>query len=247
MTSEIDYLNNFLIEFREFELTHVQKRVNEDINNFERLINDYTPIDSKITDLLENTAPAYNLFEILNITKHETRTHTPYLTHLLSPASNHKQGRLFFDSFMEMLLAEKYFKNEVSNIEVYKEHSFNDGRIDIIIFYKQAGIDKSVVIENKIYHYDEEEQLQKYYYYVLNEKKYLAENIHVVYLKPYKSPPSAYSIEPSLYKALKEKERISELGYHQDIQVWLENLLDKIKAPVVKYTLYQYLKTIKLL
>lgn len=245
MIGEIAGIQNFIERLRSFEDNLVYTRLKEDISNITKLFKEYTPIDEKIDIFMEQTAPAYNVFDILHIKRYETKVHTPFLKHLLNPLESHKQSRLFFDSFMEMVLEKEFIKESVSHIEVYEEYSFTNGRIDILINYQQGSIRKSLIIENKIDHHDEERQLERYYEFLINECKHEIGNFHLVYLKPYKSPPSSTSISVELYKLLKENRCITELGYHENVQRWIESLIHSVKAPVVHQTLSQYLKTIK--
>lgn len=245
MTDEIVEIQNFVERLKVFDNKLVHTRLKEDVGSITKFFKAYAPIDEKINRILEQTAPAYNIFDILHIKRYETKVHTPFLKHLLNPLESHKQNRLFFDSFMKMVLGNAYTKENVSHIEVYEEYSFSNGRIDILIFYQQNRVRKSMVIENKIDHHDEQRQLERYYEFLINECKYETGNFHLVYLKPYKSPPSATSIAIDLYQQLKEKQCITELGYHEDIQYWINALIHEVKAPVVHQTLYQYLKTIK--
>jgi len=245
MIDDLPDIKMFIERFIVLESNLVQKRVNEDIGEMIRLFKNYAPVDEKVSLILEKTAPAYNIFDILHIKRYETKVHTPFLMHLLNPYESHKQNRLFFDSFMELVLGNTYCKEVVSHIEVYEEYSFSNGRIDILIFYQQGTIRKSLVIENKIDHHDEERQLERYYEFLINECKYEIGNIHLVYLKPYKSPPSSFSISKALYNKLKETQSITELGYHESIQKWIDSVIHEVQAPVVHHTLNQYLKTIK--
>ncbi len=245
MIDEIAGIQNFIVRLRNFEGKLVCTRLKEDVGSITKLFKEYAPIDERIARAMEHTAPEYNVFDILHIKRYETKVHTPFLKHLLNPYESHKQKRLFFDSFMEMVLGNAFTKENVSHIEVYEEYSFSNGRIDILIFYQEDRVRKSMIIENKIDHHDEERQLERYYEFLVNECSYEPSNMHLVYLKPYKSPPSSTSISVDLYKKLKDNRSITELGYHENIHYWIESLLHEVKAPVVHQTLSQYLKTIK--
>jgi len=245
MLDQIEEMQSFIGSFIKLENTLSETRIKEDVSSIMKLFKEYAPIDEKIAIILEKIAPEYNIFDILHIKRYETKVHTPFLKHLLNPFESHKQNRLFFDSFMEMVLGISFIKENVSNIEVYEEYSFSNGRIDILIFYQQNRKRNCLVIENKIDHKDEEKQLERYYEFLINECKLEYVNFHLVYLKPFKSSPSSTSISIELYKKLKLNHCITELGYHENIQYWIESLIHEVKAPVVYQTLYQYLKTIK--
>ena len=96
-----------------------------------------------------------------------------------------------------------------------------------------------MIIENKIYHHDEPNQLERYYVFLSEQCKLCFSNMHLVYLKPYKSPPSRVSITQEKYNLLKDNNCITELGYQEDIQKWIESLIHMVKAPIVQLTLTQ--------
>lgn len=242
---ELEEIKTFLEHYSNLKKTLTNSMLEVDTLSFKKLFERYGAVDEKIANILISTAPSYNIFDILRIKRYETKVHTPYLKHLLNPIASHQQGRLFFDSFMENVLGVKYIKHEVTKIQVFEEFSFSDGRIDILILYKQLNIKKGLVIENKIDHHDEEKQLERYYYFLTSEYSFDKNNYDLVYLKPHKSPPTTRSISSDLYQQLKDENAITEIGYHEDIVPWLENLIDNIKAPIVLHTLMQYLKTIK--
>jgi hypothetical protein len=133
MIDEVAGMQNFIVRLRNFEDNLVYTRLKEDVGSIIKLFKEYAPIDERIALVMEQTAPEYNVFDILHIKRYETKVHTPFLKHLLIPFESHKQNRLFFDSFMEMVLGNVYIKKYVSHIDVYEEYIFSNGRIDIII------------------------------------------------------------------------------------------------------------------
>jgi hypothetical protein len=197
--------------------------------------------------LLKAKAPEYNLFSILNIKHYETKVHTPFLKHLLSPDETHQQDRLFFDYFIQNFLGPRFNKETITQIKVYEEFPFSDGRIDILIRFKMNEKPFGLVIENKIYHHDEQNQLKRYYEYLTQACNLPLGQYHLVYLKPQQGAPSNYSIDPNLYKKLKLDEAISEIGYHQHISPWLQSLLEKIEPLSVREIIHQYIQTINTL
>ena len=238
-------LTAFFSTFNKLENSLRTFRNERDINSWVKLFSAYQPIEVKHNELLKQEAPDYNLFEILNIERFETKVHSPFLKHLLNPYESHKQERLFFDLFMKNILGERYIPEKVSSIDVMKkEFRFSNGQIDVLIRYKSGSEKKVLLIENKIYHHDEDKQLERYYHFLIDECKLKKGNYHLVYLKPYKSPPSSVSINPELYAELKNDGSLIELGYYENIAPWLESVLYNIQAPVVLQTIRQYIKTI---
>lgn len=243
----INEISTFLNQFSDLEESLYDMRIKQDIRIFNQLFKALGPVDKRIQKILLTTAPEYNVFNVLNICHYETKVHTPFLKHLLNPEASHRQGRLFFDSFMNLIFGNEYIVSDVSNIQVFEEFYTKFGRIDILILYKSYNQNSALVIENKIYHHDEDAQLERYYTYLTQDRKLTKGHYHLVYLKPNKGAPSRNSISIERYRMLKEEKSLFEIGYRQDIAPWLESVVTQVKAANVEQTLLQYIKTIKTL
>lgn len=250
ITSEIKIssFNEFFKQYNLLESILHQAFLEREIKSLNKLFAAYQPLSLRLEESWVKTAPDYNFFDILHIRHYETKVHSPFLKHLLSPYESHKQGRLFFDAFMETIFSGHIKTDEISDIDVIqKEFRFSNGQIDVLIHYKYNLIKCELIIENKIYHKDEQQQLERYYKYLTETKKLKTGTFFIVYLKPHASRPSDYSLSPDLYNFLKENGSLIELGYHEHIAPMLEQIINKIQAPVVLHTVKQYLKTIKTL
>lgn len=117
----------------------------------------------------------FNVFSILGLSSKEVRLHSTMIAELLNPNGTHTMNNLFLEKFVELLpnkakskiieqdKAFSYHGNP-SSVEVEKyigiinEEKTKGGRIDIFINYKG----KHIIIENKIYAFDQPNQLLRY-------------------------------------------------------------------------------------
>lgn len=240
-------ISEFIKRFKNLEQSLLNQRVVHDTNRLATFFQEFMPINNRWQQFRQSTAPDYNLFSVLNIRHYETYVHTPFLKHLLNPTETHQQGRLFFDYFLEQILGERFQKENIKYINVYEEYPFSNGRIDILIRFIMNGQPFGLVIENKIYHHDEPKQLERYHSFLTEECQLQPGQYHLVYLKPQQGAPSSYSLNEELYKNLKRINALSEIGYHQHIAVWLNDLVKRIEPQRLKQIILQYIETIKTL
>jgi len=241
-------IQSLMARFNRLEKNLVDIKIEYEIPRYRSLVKNFSLAHNIALKLIENEAPKFNLFNIISIGHLEAKVHTPFLAELLNPDGTHRQGRLFFDAFMRLLFNESFHSEIIQNISIKIELSdYENGRMDIVIFYTEQGTPKSVVVENKIYHHDEPNQLIRYHTYLTKTLNLIPGQYHLVYLTPHKQKPSSASISDELYNKLKQAGSISELGYYSDIAPMLHATLAHIKAPVVKETLHQYIESIKTL
>lgn len=245
-TLELDSIKMFLHSFSQKEHSLLMFKIMHEIPAQKSFLNNFVLIEKIALKLIENEAPKFNIFNILNINHLEAKVHTPFLAELLNPNGSHKQGRLFFNAFMKHLFSDFINSENIYNITVTTEmFDYSNGRMDIVIRYIEKEMSKEIVIENKIYHHDEKEQLTRYYQYLTQTRCLKNGQYHLIYLTPYKNKPTVHSINKSLYNSLVEIKALSEWGYYQDIAPILEQTLSHIKAPVVMQTVHQYIETIQ--
>jgi hypothetical protein len=234
-----------LIRFKKNQNALVKKYTTEAIVRLDNFFKEVDPLIVRQEEYHKTNAPDYNLFLILKIQHLETRVHTPFLRHLLSPDETHAQGRLFFDYFMQQILGDSYGPESISNIKVRAESRMSEGQLDLLVEFKRNKIPFGMVIENKIYALDGDQQLERYHRFLTNDRRYQDGNYHLVYLCPRQRRPSSQSINQNLYEELKKKRALTELGYHEHIAPWLYHLLKQIDAPKLITILQQYIKTIQ--
>lgn len=243
---DVATITKFIKKFKAKDENLIEFKILYEIPPMKNFLRSFQQVERIALKLIENEAPWFNVFDILHINHLEAKVHTPFLAELLSPDGTHMQGRLFFDAFMKRLLQGVYEASAVTHINIVTElGDYDNGRMDIVISYKENDVPKGIVIENKIYHHDEKEQLVRYYKHLTERKGLKPGQFHLVYLTPYKTKPSTTSIDEDLYNQLVEMKAITEWGYHKDIAPLFTELMPFIKAPVVTQTLYQYIQTIQ--
>lgn len=236
-----------LREYQAFEEKYWSTAFRTERAQLSTLIAAYSVFDKyHLSKIITTESPQYNIFSILNVRHYEEKLHTPFLVNLLNPKGSHGQGALFLDLFFELVLKLEYRYNLIKNFKIEEERLTEHGRIDILITFLNDNNRVGIVIENKIYAEDQYMQLKRYYKFLKNQFKGV-ENRKLYYLTPRKVSPTNHSIPEKLKQELKDDGVLHNLGYHKDIRPWLDNSLSKIKSPKVKFTIMQYLKTIRTL
>ena len=245
MNQDVNSIKTFFQRFNYQKKILINLKITSDKKFFKTFFKLYEHVDRIAVKLIEGHAPKFNLFEIINIKHYEAWVHTPIIVNLLSPTGTHRQNRLFFDLFIQQLYPDVDLKT-ITKIEVFQEYHTAYGNLDILIQYRENGTKKAIVIENKIYAGDQQNQIFRYFSYLTQMKKLPESDFKIVYLAPTKRPPNVpYSISVELYTRLVQNYTFIEMGYRENFVPFLENTLSKVKAPVVKETLTQYIKIIK--
>jgi len=221
-----------------------------DIAKYGQFILSYGKRVNKIKTELKENAIDYNIFEVLNIKRKETITHTPFLTDLLNPKGRHYQEDLFLRAFIKALL-EKHpnYENMVSfdttEIDVIEEKSTKHGRIDIFIHSKERDNEFVIIIENKIDAEDQYRQLERYWRYARETLQLNEKQIVLIYLNKRVKRPSDDSMNINLRNRLEQEGIIFYLSYLRDIQNLLTNTNQLVKSNNIKQIIIQYLQIIK--
>lgn len=199
------------------------------------------------------TGENFNIFNILGMRTHETRTHSAFLGELLNPNGSHGMGATFLKMFVGML-REKYPSNTnglgkwdgepdvLAKVELelwisrISEDGSQGGRIDIaIIPSRDLG---RILIENKIAAVDQKLQLLRYHNH--------DPNAHLVYLTLYGAAASNVSTENTVTKQAITKDDYLRLSYSEDIVNWLEECAKQsTNRPLVRETIVQYIYLIR--
>ena len=224
----------------------------EQILKFDGFFGGIQLMKSTLAKVNVQLASEYNIFDVLNISTYETKTHTPFLKNLLNHKGTHAQGKLFFETFFRSILDDQERVNKVlscntGNLSVLEESPTGDGFIDIFIQHRDKINPYAVVIENKIYAGDQKLQLERYYHFVKNRYDLNNDQILVLYLSPGGRQPSDYSISRSLRMELEDSGVLHAISYKKHIKNWLEQCLPSIQAPLVRTIVQQYIGIIKTL
>jgi hypothetical protein len=238
-------LQYFMHEYSQLERSTFADSINKELASTVSFLSSFGKKITAVSSMLQNDAATFNLFELTNISRYEARVHTPLLKDLLSPSGRHQQGRLFFDSFLQHVFLGQYVIEQIQEIEVAKELYTPFGIIDLFVSFFENGVRKVIVIENKIDHGDGDQQLYRYLQY-LRVTLHLSHNdFRMVYLTPKGKSPATHSIPPTILAGLQSMKAYNLVSYRNGIAHWLESVLPSVKAPVVAYTIKQYIKTIK--
>lgn len=187
---------------------------------------------------------AYNPLLALRKKNEENGLHSNLIYSLINPTGSHYQGTLFLKHFiiaLEIDIPAEDMTNQLSEAEVYREASTNQGRIDIFIELKNYCI----IIENKIYAADQPNQMNRYIAYCQDQEKNIGKTIIPVYLTPKGATPSKNSFDNS-----KHKNNVAKLhtpSYEKNVLQWCENCQKDKKLEKhenLRFTLKQYANAI---
>ena len=244
MPNSIQDIDKFFSKVRSLEANYWSNRLVEEKTQFTSFIEREILFQKEIKAIRQKETPYYNIFEVLNIRHRETKTHTPFLVHLLNPKASHEQGALFLNAFFKDVLGTDFRYEEMMRFEVYEEKNTNYGRVDIYLEFSINNQAYGIVIENKIYAGNQPQQLERYYNYLRRDEKLCIKNIMVVYLTVNKKRAERGTIRKSLSQLLYNQNVLVDIGYKEDLINWLVKCQKKCTSEMVKYTLKQYQQTI---
>lgn len=186
----------------------------------------------------------FNVFTILRKTGEEVGLHSRFLAELLNPNASHKIAgfqQLFIETIINNAIATQEWKRDKldSNI-TYSceiEYSFRNsahGRADIIL----RNTKNVIIIENKIYAFDQKGQLAKYYK-ACQELGYDDKNIYILYLNRFGDDVSHYG------KGDLNNEDYGVISYKKDIFNFLSLCKEEVvDYPHIEQTIEQYINTV---
>ena len=219
-----------------------------DISRFGRVVRGISELKMQYNIENESEAETYNMFGIMKMDYREVLLHSPIICNLLNPNGSHSQGTLFYIKFIENVFSNEDAKVlsliKPDNFHIVNEKRTYFGQMDIFIRNVDHSNPFVIIIENKIGAPDQKAQLQRYYEYAKSIYGLQDKDIRLLYLKPIKGDPSTVSLAADMLKSLKDLEILKTISYKDNIIPWLTICLPLIKAPVVKYTIQQYLHTL---
>ncbi len=186
----------------------------------------------------------FNIFTILRKTGEEVGLHSRFLAELLNKNASHKIAdfqRLFIDRVLNNAIAtQEWNREQLSSEDYYSceiEYTFpnsNHGRADIIL----KSTKNVIVIENKIYAFDQKGQLAKYYQ-ACKEMGYDSNNIYVVYLNRFGDDVTSYG------QGNIADEDYGVISYKENIFKFLALCKAKVADyPHIEQTIEQYINTV---
>lgn len=246
---DIQHIESMLSRYKSLHSPTLDNCITPKVNSYRSVIGRYNILKPTLHELDKTEAGHYNLFEIIKVNYREVELHTPMLSNLLNPKGSHAQGTFFLRRFIETVFdAEdkvRFATVGLDTVTVQDEMPIRNGQIDIFVQCRSANNRYLWIIENKIYAPDQNRQLTKYYEYALSLSGYDQGNIRLLYLKPFKSNPSTASIDRDSLDTLYKSGVFKVISYDKHILTWLQDCLEEIKAPVVKYTIMQYIHSLK--
>ncbi len=194
-------------------------------NKYTNLLKDIERINNHYNEISKLKGENYNIFSVLDVETKENKTHSNFIASLLNPNGEHYLENIFLKLFFKVLSID--FNDEL-NYKVCVEHSFNKGRIDILIESEES----LYIIENKIYAIDQNEQIYRYYEYAKSKNK----NYEIFYLTLTGKDASEES-----RKNLEKEKDYKLISYKNDIVKWLELCQEKTtEYPILRETIKQY-------
>jgi hypothetical protein len=251
MSADLLVLKMFLSGFIKKQEEFFRKRKEIEQPILRKIFLELLDLDCKRQLFIKENAPYFNIFSIMRYGHYETRLHTPFLIHLLTPNGHHQIQLKFFKALIDSIFINRaneetvdFIESEIKNIRVFEEYVDHhlEGRIDIFIQFLYKNENYLIAIENKINADDQEDQLYRYYKFL----KYLQQNernIRLVYLTKYGSIPKIpYSISQKEYDTLSERGILKLLSYKKDIASWITQIQSERIPGAVNEILKQYLQ-----
>lgn len=206
----------------------------KDISHLLKLVSSYEFKRMDIEKVYEESGIRYNIFDVLKLSTSEVRLHSSIIASLLC-SDNHGAKNAFLKEFLRipsLRLDDSFLDCSKASVEVEKyigpRTETTGGRIDLFL----SDGNNSLIIENKIYAYDQKNQLLRYHNF---EQKGV-----LIYLTLYGEEPSKGSIGEL------NVEDIRCLSYKDDIIPWLSRCTQlAANLPYVRETINQYINTLK--
>lgn len=212
----------------------------------EHMLQNVTVIQKKYNDIAKITGENFNIFSILKMDSKEVRTHSAFIGELLNPKGSHGLKSKPLEIFIKLLKSKFSQKdsNEIKNkfildidtittsVEKYIGFTNDDktegGRIDILIEDKNK---KAIIIENKIYAFEQTNQLIRYNNY--------SKEAPILYL-------TLEGAAPTSHGDLLVNRHYFNISYKEDIKEWLELCLkEAVEFPMLREVIKQYINLIK--
>ena len=238
MTSSIFEIEAFLGKYR--TLTNKQSGQDADRfkSEFERIKLYFGQVRAKTEKLAREEAHEFNILRLLGLEANELH-HSTLLAHLLDPEGTHGQANIILKTFLSRIADDQpHFIEICQNCDrgkwiVEAEKSTTSGRMDIAIWNRQLGV--FIVIENKIYAYEQPQQLKRYGDWLVQHQRDFPTYALIYLTLRGDISQTAYGIQ------------YISMSYKEDIADWLHLTMDSNPAlPArVKGTLLQYLDTIE--
>lgn len=190
-----------------------------------------------IRKLQKNKGGRLNLLDTIHRIHYENYN-SYIIAYLLNPTSDHKHETEYLKLFLKIVDREDLSEfDQSSNVQIERESSTDDGRIDIFIRIN----DSCIILENKIYAKDQPQQLSRYYKTVNETWNFKEEKIYILYLTLKGTPPSD-ELQDSV-----PSDRLKLISYKDHILPWITNLPISIHETSLQSALLQYKESLEIL
>lgn len=196
-------------------------------------------INQKYDEIEKINGINFNIFSILNMERHEVKTHSSFIYELLSPKGLHGKNDVFLKLFFEIVLGLNDYDDMNVNHPIQEDTTGENRRIDFTIKTSKYQIG----IEMKIDAGDQKHQLYDYYY-ELEKRSGNTQLIKLFYLTLDGKEPTNESIEKGSEKL--EKDQYALVSFDNEIVDWIEQCIkESATNTTVREALVQYLNLVK--
>lgn len=238
---EVQEMSRLLLAYQSLEQQYEAVRTTADMLAFNQLLSSWQTLKHASDAYERQIATDYNVFGIYeSLYYDETRLHSPFLAHLLDPNGSHCQGDLFFRAFLREvgIEGERYENLDPYFFNVKTEHHTGDGRIDILITYRDAQRSFAIAIENKIWAGDQVRQLERYHDYLKSKHP---DRFILIYLTVDGVLPSQGKTGSITTERWNEVIQYVQLASHRGhVARMLATTVPQIQAPNVRFIVQQY-------
>jgi len=249
VNDNIHYIESLVSRYKSFKTAALDNHTSLKLDSCRLVLQRYKGLEPKLLELDRKEAGHFNMFDIMKVNYFEVLVHTPILCNLLNPKGTHSQGDLFFQKFIDVVFddsdKERFNQFDKSRIKVQDELFTRFGQIDIFVQHNNIHNPYLWIIENKIFAGDQKEQLARYLKYAMSLRGYDENNIRLIYLTPFEHNPAENSLDSTDMDILSKSRVFKVISYDKHILTWLQNCMEEIEAPVVRYTVMQYIQTLK--
>ncbi|BAG07744.1 PD-(D/E)XK nuclease family protein [Finegoldia magna] len=180
--------------------------------------------------LLDEMKSDFNIFFQLLNPYDEVNLHSKLIYSILNDCKFKKEFMLSFLKITGIISSDNINPSDLKIIDVEREKSFSNGRLDLFISCKIKDKNYVIIIENKIFARDQYEQMDRYIEFANNRQADIKKVFYLTLLGNAPSEDSASNLD-----------QINLISYDDEILTWIENCI-KISArePALKEVLIQY-------
>ncbi len=234
--ARVEDIARFLERYRRFEALWAENRLTQFKRSFAQLRSAVTSLQAMADEVARVQAPRFNIFRLLGAEADEDCTHTPFLADLFNPKGSHAQGTLFLRELFKHCSTKAGFPMPEGDIDsatwfVESQKATPFGILDLVV--TSPALRYLLVIENKVYAWEQSQQLSRYYQW-METRKHLYDKRALLFLTPEGAEPTSAGGYVCFC-----------LSYKDGISAILQRALSQTQASSVRETILQYLAIIR--